>query len=229
MRPRRLLDLLFGLSRPVGRTAYVAWFEPLLRTEQIHVVTSRVIVDASPAEVWENVIAFQPLPEPTELWFRAGIAYPTSASITGRGIGATRYCVFSTGSFTERITVWEEPRLLAFDVIEQTEPLRELSPYPAVYADHLDGGLLSRRGEFRITPLGEGRTSLEGSTWYDLTLYPESYWRLWTDPIIRAIHLRVLRQIKTQSEREMTVDDRKGGRPGREGRLDALPVDAMAL
>ncbi len=39
-----------------------------------------------------------------------------------------------------------------------------------------------------------------GSTLYHHGLWPASYWRLWSDPIIHRIHDRVLRHIKTLTE-----------------------------
>jgi hypothetical protein len=41
--------------------------------------------------------------------------------------GAVRHCNFTTGSFVEPITVWDEPRLLKFEVVEQPAPMKELS------------------------------------------------------------------------------------------------------
>lgn len=178
----------------------LAWTEPALRKERTQEVTSRIEIAAPPAAVWPHVIEFPPLPPPHEVWFRVGIAYPTGARIEGRGIGAIRRCEFSTGAFVEPITTWDEPRRLAFDVVRQTQPLRELSPYPRVRIDHLKGSFATRRGDFRLRPDGRGGTILEGTTWYELSLYPSWYWSLWTDAAIRAIHLRVLRHIRSESE-----------------------------
>jgi hypothetical protein len=180
----------------------LAWMEPLLRTDRVDVVTSRVHIDAAPEEVWAHVIAFAPLPPPRETFFRLGFAFPIGARIDGRGVGAIRHCDFSTGSFVEPITVWDEPRRLAFDVTDQPAPLRELSPYPRVFADHLHASVTSRRGEFLLLRDPGGGTTLEGRTWYSLSLFPVSYWSAWTDLSIRAIHLRVLNHIKAVTEAE---------------------------
>lgn len=51
----------------------------------------------------------------------------------------------------------------------------------------------------------EGGTILEGTTWYTLSLFPQTYWALWSDTMIRAIHLRVLRHIKTETERSTRI------------------------
>lgn len=163
-------------------------------------VRSAVVIDAPPMVVWRNVLAFPPLSEPSELVFRAGIAYPQRAEIVGEGIGAVRYCVFSTGAFVEPITRWEPGRRLSFDVTSQPAPLQEWSPYADVAPPHLDGYFRSRRGEFRLVELPDGRTRLEGSTWYEMRLYPEAYWVLFGDRIVHRIHERVLRHIEAVSE-----------------------------
>ena len=163
-------------------------------------VTTRVEVNAAPAKVWEHVVAFSELPAPTELPFKLGIAYPIRAEIQGRGAGAVRHCVFSTGPFVEPIVVWDEPRLLRFSVTQNPTPMQEWTPYPAVHPPHLDGFLVSRQGQFLLTPLPGGRTRLEGTTWYHHRMWPAGYWQLWSDQIIHTIHRRVLNHVKQLAE-----------------------------
>jgi hypothetical protein len=165
-------------------------------------VQSSVVIDAPADRVWRHVIAFEPIAEPADLWFRLGVAYPTHARLDGAGVGATRYCVFSTGAFVEPITAWEPGRRLAFDVASSPAPLRELSFYRGVSPPHLDGYLRPRRGEFRLVPLSERRTRLEGSTWYEIEMAPEGYWQLFSDYLIHRIHLRVLEHIEREAEAE---------------------------
>ncbi len=200
--------------RPTGRSfGAVALVVPLLvgveagagREPAVHPVTTRIVVDAPPPAVWRHVVAFPPLPAPREALFRAGIAYPMSATIEGRGVGAVRRCRFSTGDFVEPITVWDAPRRLAFTVTSQPPPMRELSPWGAVHPPHLDGFLRSRRGEFRLRPLPGGRTLLVGTTWYENRMWPARYWRVWSDGLIHAIHRRVLRHVAAQAERRRPV------------------------
>lgn len=165
-----------------------------------HEVRSATLVAAPPEVVWRRVIAFGDLEEPPSGMFRFGIAYPVGATIDGEGVGAVRRCEFSTGAFIEPITVWDAPRRLSFDVAEQPRPMRELSPYAEVHAPHLDGFLVSRRGEFRLVALPGGRTRLEGSTWYTLEMQPLAYWQPIADALIHAIHLRVLRHVRSLAE-----------------------------
>jgi len=163
-------------------------------------VRSAIEIAAPVERVWKNVVTFSELPEPREWYFKAGLAYPKRARIEGSGPGAVRYCEFSTGPFVEPIEVWNEPSLLRFRVTENPPPMHEWSPYAQVLPKHLRGYLVSKEGQFRLTPLGPNRTLLEGTTWYRHGLWPAQYWRLWSDAIIHRIHLRVLTHIKTLSE-----------------------------
>lgn len=166
----------------------------------VHEVRSSIDINASPEEVWPHVVAFRPMKEPEDVLFRLGIAYPKYARIEGTGVGAVRYCVFSTGAFVEPITRWEPARRLSFDVVSSPAPLRELTLFAGVSPPHLDGYLRSRRGEFRLIPLPGGKTRLEGSTWYEIDMAPEGYWQVFADYMIRRIHHRVLAHIKDEIE-----------------------------
>jgi hypothetical protein len=172
----------------------------LLEAAPVRTVYSEIIVDAPPADVWNHVVSFADISTPPAWYFRLGLAYPLRARIEGAGVGAVRYCEFSTGAFVEPITVWDAPRRLAFDVVEQPPPLREWSPYHSVYAPHLDGFFRTTRGEFRLTALDDGRTRLEGRTWYSVRMQPQIYWTAVSDAIVHRIHDRVLRHIKAQTE-----------------------------
>jgi hypothetical protein len=149
--------------------------------------------------VWRHVVAFPELPPAREWIFRAGIAAPTGARIEGQGVGATRYCDFTTGAFVEPITAWDEDRLLAFDITEQPPPLRELSPHGAIEAPHLAGYFRATRGEFRLEALPGDRTRLVGTTRYVVDMFPQAYWRWVADGIVEAIHQRVLAHISELS------------------------------
>lgn len=167
-----------------------------------HEVVTVVEIAAPPDVVWRHVVTFPDLPPPTELLFRAGVAAPTRARIQGHGVGAIRYCDFTTGSFVEPITAWEENRLLAFDIVAQAPPMIELSPYHNVNPPHLDGYFRATHGEFRLTPLPGGRTRLEGRTAYVVDMFPQRYWTLPAGRIVAAIHERVLRHIAALVEEE---------------------------
>lgn len=165
----------------------------------IYEAVTAVEVRAPPQTVWKHVVQFDEIEGRPEWYFRAGVAYPIKATIAGKGVGAIRRCEFSTGAFVEPITAWDEPSRLAFDVIAQPRPMRELSIYTKVYAPHLDGYFRSSRGEFRLIPTAEG-TRLEGHTWYSVDIHPQGYWRALSEVLLHRIHQRVLDQVKREAE-----------------------------
>ena len=179
---------------PLGLMVDVSLDQPAER-----VVVSSVEIDAPPERVWQNVVAFDEITAAPGWYFRLGLAYPLRARIVGEGVGAVRFCEFTTGAFREPITAWEAPTRLAFDVAEQPAPLEEWSPYSRVLAPHQQNYFRTSRGEFRLIALPGGRTRLEGRTWYTLRIYPTAYWTVIADKIIHDIHDRVLRHITARS------------------------------
>ena len=191
---------------PPARAGLAALLAPLVvlgsprQTAPSHEVVTTVDIDAPPAVVWRHVVTFPDLAPPHEWLFRAGVAAPLRARIEGTGVGATRYCDFTTGSFVEPITVWEENRLLGFDITAQAPPMREWSPYPGVNPPHLAGYFRATHGEFRLLALPGNRTRLEGRTRYVVDMFPQSYWTLPAGRLVAMIHTRVLRHIKAVAE-----------------------------
>lgn len=167
---------------------------------------SKIEIAAPPNIVWKYLIDFPRLKEPTELIFKTGIAYPIEAKISGRGPGAIRECIFTTGKFVEPIQIWNEPKLLRFGVLEQAPPMHELSLYPKLHPPHLDHYLVAKQGQFRLNQTEQNHTILYGSTWYQNRMGPGPYWRLWSDWIIHSIHMRVLNHVKTLSETEYATN-----------------------
>jgi uncharacterized membrane protein YhaH (DUF805 family) len=190
-----MLSIVFLFTPAFQSAEHWAKLQP-----ETYEVRTAIEVNAPPEKVWNQVVAFAEIPPPKELLFRAGIAYPIRAEISGHGVGAVRHCVFSTGPFAEPIEVWDEPRLLKFGVTANPAPLNELSPYGNIQPPHLHGYFVSKQGQFLLTALPGGRTRLEGTTWYQHTMWPARYWHLWSDYIIHRIHLRVLQYIREVTE-----------------------------
>lgn len=178
----------------------VLGFESSLNLKpSLNEVQSSIVINAGKHIVWNKVLSSD-LPEPDEFIFKTGIAYPIKAQIDGKGVGTVRYCIFSTGKFVEPIEVWDEPHLLKFSVTSSPSPMKELSIYSQIHPAHLDGFLKSKKGQFKLIEIDKNTTLLQGTTWYENKMWPESYWKLWSDYIIKKIHNRVLKHIKVSSE-----------------------------
>jgi hypothetical protein len=177
-------------------------FDTVNKPDALIPVKTKVIINAPIETVWENVVTFDHIEEPTDWLFKTGIAYPTDATIKGQGEDAIRYCNFTTGSFVEPITKWDAPNLLQFDVVDQPAPMSEFNPFWDIHPKHLDGYFKSYKGQFKLKRISANKTELEGTTWYKVDIQPEFYWSAWSDFIIHRIHLRVLNHIKDESEKK---------------------------
>ena len=188
--------LIVGLT-PLGGTMERALLPP---ASVFQVVTS-VDIETTPERVWKTVLQPTTLAPPTQFLLRAGVGYPLASHIEGFGNSAIRYCDFSTGKLVEPVEVWDEPRELRFGVVENPIPMQEWTPYAHLHPPHLDGFLVTRQGRFRLIPLANGGTRLEATTWYQHHLWPEQYWRWWSDDIIHGIHRMVLEDIRDRALR----------------------------
>ena len=182
---------------------FILGFEISNKSEPtLHRVVSTVEINAPIETVWKNVVEFPQIDKQPEGILRLGFAYPINAKIEGIGVGAIRRCNFNTGAFVEPITVWDAPHILAFDVAEQPAPMTEVSPYNHLQAAHLEY-IRSQKGQFRLYEK-DGKTIVEGTTYYTHDIAPDLYWSLFSDEIIHKIHLRVLDHIKEVSEQPLS-------------------------
>ncbi|MES2566100.1 MAG: hypothetical protein V4565_04505 [Bacteroidota bacterium] len=195
-KPSATMITVIALGLFIPLTSFI---ESKTEANNIIAVTTSVTINASQEKVWQNVVVFPELNSPTEFLFKAGIAYPINATIDGKGEGAIRYCNFTTGSFVEPITKWDEPNLLSFNVQQSPKPMTELSFWD-VDAPHLHDYFVSKKGQFKLVKISDNVTRLEGTTWYYNKIKPNFYWNIWSDYIVHAIHARVLNHIKQSSE-----------------------------
>lgn len=187
-------------SLACGLAVMAALALPVPNSPNLTSVTT-ITVNRPPADVWPHVIAFSEISPPKEWLFLQGVAYPVRARIEGQGVGAIRYCEFSTGPFIEPITVWNEPHELRFAVTETPPALTEFNPLGTVIAPHLDGYFESLGGQFLLREVAPSVTEIQATTWYTHKVAPVWYWELISDPILHLIHKRVLHHIKSEAEK----------------------------
>lgn len=170
--------------------ALVAISEPLVRHDQRAVVTDELLVHASPQQIWPHLTSFPEIKAPPRFWlFRLGLPKPMSTTAAGDFVGADRRCNFSGGAvFRERVVELAPNERLTFDIVESP-------PDP-----ELIGHLTPHRGEFELRDNHDGTTTLIGRTWYSLHVRPLWYFDWWTRHIFRAVHLRVMQNVRKRSE-----------------------------
>ena len=198
-------------SRPAYQVQSAAWLAVIVCAvgESVtppapleDIVTSEVIIQASPAEVWKQLKDIRDLPAPTEPLFVLGVAHPVETYVIGEGgVGAERICRLSTGDMPERITVWKPEQELQFVVLDTPATMREATFFGReLEAAHLHGTYTSLEGGFRLEALPNGQTRLTGNSRYLLTITPASYWNLWTRQIVSQVQLRVMNHVKAKAE-----------------------------
>jgi uncharacterized protein YndB with AHSA1/START domain len=155
------------------------------------IVRDEILIQAPPARVWKYIAAYPPITAPPNFWlWKIGLPYPTQSTADGAFVGARRDCRFSGNVvFEEKIVQAKAPQLLTFDVTKQPD-------HPEI-----TGHFNLDRGRFELRDNGDGTTTLIGTTWYRLHIYPTQYFDLWAAAIIRRVHFRVFEQVKILAER----------------------------
>jgi uncharacterized membrane protein YhaH (DUF805 family) len=155
----------------------------------LRAAVTTVNIRATPARIWPHLVAFPRIDRPDaaqDIFDRFMIPRLQGAVIEGQGPGAIRRCIFHTGEFVEPIEVWEPGRELTFGVTAQ--PAR------------LEGCVNVRRGQFKFVTRTDGSTTVIGTTWYEVSLFPGIYWDLWMQQFLHATHRRALEHIRDLAE-----------------------------
>ena len=131
----------------------------ILRYETI---THEVTLDASPEIVWNQLKGFDKISGSKTFLMKIGLPVPVSCVMEGEGVGAKRTCYFESGSIEERVTEWQPPNLMKFEITASDVPGRPwLSFKDAAY-------------EIRSV---NGKTVVARSTTIISRLSPAWYWR----------------------------------------------------
>ncbi|WP_123040526.1 SRPBCC family protein [Cohnella candidum] len=152
--------------------------------------TDKIVIKASPEKVWQNVVSFPAIDaEPTYWLFKIGLPSPVQSVAEGNYVGASRQCIFSNGAvFEERIVEYEPNKKLTFEITKQPDD------------PEIIGHLNLLKGQFILEDNGDGTTTLIGNSWYDLKIKPSQYFDVWTQSVIRNVHVVVMEHIKQLSE-----------------------------
>lgn len=180
---------------------FITLTENVDTTVPTRTVESEIVINAPPSKVWQHIHNFNIPESPTNIAFKAGIAYPIATQTFGDSLGATRHCKMSTGPIVERITQWQPNQTLGFDVVTMPETMKELSFYD-IHPPHLHGTFVLQKGLFELEAIDGGkRTRLKGTSWYTLKMAPAFYWTAQSNYIIKQVHRRVFNHIKQQAEK----------------------------
>ncbi len=149
---------------------------------RLEVVTSNIIVDASPDDVWQELMQFDQVNGATPLLMKMGLPIPQSCSTDGSGVGSMRVCHFDSGYIRERVTTWEPPYRLELAIEEVQLPGRHWLGF--------------EQATYTLKPLEHGRTLVTRSTTITSMLRPAWYWRHFERLGARTEHEYILHSLK---------------------------------
>lgn len=170
--------------------AFTASGEPLTRSDRVGVIVDEISIAAPPSKIWPQLTSFPDIQTAPQYWlFRIGLPYPVSTTSGGDYVGADRQCIFSDNM------IFEEKVVTCVPNVDLTFDITKLPQHP-----ELIGHITPSRGQFLLRDNGDGTTTLVGSTWYTLHVRPLWYFDWWTQQIFRAVHLRVMHDIRDRAE-----------------------------
>ena len=109
-----------------------------------------------------------------------------------------RHATFERGvEFLERVTTWDEPRDLGFDIAAGTIPATGLDEHVTVGGKYFD----VLEGHYHIEPLANGDMRLHLTSTHRLSTSFNVYAHLWTDFIMSDTQRYILAIIKRRCER----------------------------
>jgi hypothetical protein len=148
-------------------------------------ITNTMVTDASREKAWEQLKTFDRIEGTKGLLMTIGLPVPVSCSMSGEGVGATRTCYFEEGHIEERVTEWNPPGSMKFEITEFDVPGRPwLSFKDASYE------LMTEAG----------RTVITRKTTIVSQLSPAWYWRPLEKIGVETEHEYLFEEVKRKIE-----------------------------
>lgn len=156
--PMMLLLLVLPLFLMGANTAET----PSRRILRAETIVDTTILDGSPEVIWNDLKTMDSVRGTKTFLMKIGLPVPVSCKTEGEGVGGKRTCYFETGYIEERITRWDFPNSMQFEITASDVPGRPwLSFRDAGYEFKRDGN----------------RTVLTRTTTIVSRLSPAWYWR----------------------------------------------------
>lgn len=158
----RFYSLIFLMVLPFFLMGANSAEEQTRRTPWAETVTSTLVVDASPEQVWNQLKSVDRINGSRGLLMRIGLPVPVSCVLEKEGVGGKRICYFDSGFIEERITEWNPPRSMKMEIVASDVPGR---PW-----------LTFKDASYDLTQ-SDGKTIITRKTTIVSRLSPRWYWR----------------------------------------------------
>lgn len=153
---------------------------------RVETITNSFVTDASREKAWEQLKTFDRIEGTKGLLMTIGLPVPVSCSMSGDGVGATRTCYFEQGHIEERVTEWNPPGSMKFEVTTFDVPGRP-------WLSFKDAG-------YELTT-ENGRTVITRKTTIVSRLAPAWYWRPLEKIGVETEHEYLFEEVKRKIEK----------------------------
>jgi hypothetical protein len=161
-RKPRLLLMLILLVLPVFLMGANSAEQKSRRTLRAETITDTFILSQSPETFWNTIKTMDHVTASKGFLMKIGLPVPVSCKTEGEGVGGKRTCYFESGYIEEKITEWDFPNSMKFEITASDVPGRPwLSFRDASYE-------IRREGDHAI---------VTRSTTIESRLSPAWYWR----------------------------------------------------
>ena len=94
------------------------------RTLRTETITDTLTTGSSPEIVWKQLENMENVTATRTFLMKIGLPVPVSCKMEGEGVGAKRTCYFEQGFIEERVTEWNFPASMKFDIVASNIPGR---------------------------------------------------------------------------------------------------------
>lgn len=171
---------------------YDSYTEPIKQE-----ITTELVVNISKEKIWQGLsseIIFENRPK---LLFDKGISYPKSIQLNKNGDNLNYLCITNNDTINLDIVAFKKETQVTFKPRTQTIPMRELTPYDSIDAEHLHNYFFVNYGQISLETLDDNTTKIIARTSYNYKIAPKWYWKLWSNYTINEMQLHVLNSINT--------------------------------
>lgn len=153
-------------------------------------VSTRLIIPASPAVVWDALLFYEDVEHPPPFLLRVGLARPLHTQGRCNAPGDTTVCIYNKGHITKRATEVVDSKRLAFDIVDQK-----------IGYEH-DVRLTG--GSFEFEAVGADATLVTLTTSYEPRLGPRWIWRAGERYAVHLLHGHVLEGMRRRALQSTT-------------------------
>jgi hypothetical protein len=161
-------------------------------------ITSELIINTSKENIWKSLSTKIGFTNKPNILFQKGVSYPRSIEFNNTKEALSYFCITNNDTINLKITEFKNNDHVTFKPEKQTLPMKELSPYKSIDAEHLHNYFYVHYGKIKLESIAFNKTKIIAKTSYSYKIAPKWYWKLWSNYIIDEMQMHVLNSIKNE-------------------------------